>query len=119
MNVNSFPTVCQKLLEAKDKARLSFAQISNHINHEEMWVAALSYGQASPSAEDIKGPSQILNISEEYLTESFGSRDCGMVERGTLITSLPPRDPVLYRLNKMMMNPVCCNTRWFHNDFGH
>ncbi|CAG8780515.1 20722_t:CDS:2, partial [Gigaspora rosea] len=59
-----------------------FADIGKQLGKDEVWVAALFYGQAKPEEADLKKLS--INFVKYRLFE------------------LPPRDPFLYRLFEMM-----------------
>ena len=68
------------------------------MGREEVWVGALAYGQAKPTAEDLQKLSAILGWKETALTapgEGLGEEF--MPVRGQDWDG-PPRDPLLYRL---------------------
>ncbi|KAJ1866847.1 Cyanate hydratase [Coemansia sp. RSA 989] len=62
---------CAKLLHEKSRRKLTFSEIAEELNHDEVWTAALFYGRASPSLKDIHKLAQLLNLSAETLQEDF------------------------------------------------
>ncbi|KAJ1948432.1 Cyanate hydratase, partial [Dispira parvispora] len=101
MDVKQLPEHCQKLLMAKDRHGLSFKEIADRIGQDEMWLAALFYGQAYPKADVIKSLASILNLSAEALMQDFEVHK--VCFRGGLV-AVPPQDPVLYRFFEMFQN---------------
>ncbi|KAK0545792.1 Cyanate hydratase [Tilletia horrida] len=88
------PGATKVLHIAKAKSALTFAQIAEKIGRNELWVAALFYGQAKPDPEDLAKLSEVLNVPVAELEGDFGEHF--FPDRGGL-SSMPPRDPVLYR----------------------
>ncbi|KAJ2712008.1 Cyanate hydratase [Coemansia spiralis] len=68
---DALPPACAKLLHEKTRRQLSFAQIAQHLGHDEVWVAALFYGRAAPSHKDITLLAGLLSLSAESLQEDF------------------------------------------------
>ncbi|KAG7529520.1 hypothetical protein FFLO_05588 [Filobasidium floriforme] len=91
---------CHLLLEAKAKKGLTFEKIAESINKPEVWTAAVFYGQAKPSSDDLAKLGEVLGLDQEQLKSSFG--DHHMVHRGETWT-WPPKDPVLYRLYEVLV----------------
>ncbi|OAD76806.1 lambda repressor-like HTH type 3 transcription factor, partial [Phycomyces blakesleeanus NRRL 1555(-)] len=73
----------------------SFEDIGKRIGHDEVYVAAMFYGQTKPSQEELEKLSSVLNIPTSHLKEELG--DQFFPDRGGLV-DLPPSDPTLYRL---------------------
>ena len=48
----NLPSLTKLLLNAKKKKNLSFEDLGNLINRDEVWVASLFYGQATASEEE-------------------------------------------------------------------
>ncbi|KAH9945205.1 Cyanase [Epithele typhae] len=88
------PSVCVQLLEGKAKKGMTFAQIGEVINHDEAWVAALFYGQAKATQEELLKLSELLDIPEHSLLSEMGEN--WFPRRG--LGPVPPQDPLLYRL---------------------
>jgi len=91
---NSLPSICAQLLEAKARKGLSFADIGNAMNRDEVWVAAVFYGQAKMNPEDITNLAKTLDIEQDAIAAELGSH--WWPRRG--LGPMPPEDPVLYRL---------------------
>jgi cyanate lyase len=62
-------------------------------------VAALFYGQAQASAEDVEKLSQILAVPEAVLAEQL----LGFPDRGRA-GPMPPVEPLIYRLYEIVQN---------------
>jgi len=83
------------LFSVKKKKGLSFADLGEAIGRDEVWVAALFYGQASASSEEAAKLASILGLEPkvaESLTE-FPTKGLGPVV---------PTDPLIYRLYEIM-----------------
>jgi len=79
---------------------LSFETIANALGRDEVAVAALFYGQAKASPEDIKKLAEILNIPEQTLLSTEMS---GWPDRGHQM-EMPPKEPLIYRLYEIVQN---------------
>ncbi|KAI9019490.1 cyanate hydratase [Phycomyces nitens] len=88
-------SVNKRMFAAKAERKLSFEDIGRKIGHDEVYVAALFYGQAKPSQEEMEKLSSVLNIPTSHLKEELG--DQYFPDRGGLV-DIPPSDPTLYRL---------------------
>jgi cyanate lyase len=84
--IQRLPTSSVTLFNAKAAKNLTFADIAEHVGRNEVAVAALFYGQAKASSEDIKSLSSLLGIDETKLTEELG----GWPDRGRSI-EMPPK----------------------------
>jgi len=93
------PASAELLFAAKTRARLTFAQIADAIGRNEVAVAALFYGQAKASHDDIVGLAKLLDIDEQKLNLELG----GWPDRGRSI-DMPPKDPLVYRLYEVVQN---------------
>jgi cyanate lyase len=99
--------VSQELFEAKARKNLSFEDIAQHIGRNEVATAAIFYGQASASAEDIQKLSSLLGFDEKfpripshhYLAQKLSS----FPDRGRSV-EMPPREPLIYRLYEIIQN---------------
>ncbi|KAJ1735061.1 Cyanate hydratase [Coemansia biformis] len=69
--VEDLPQACAKLLHEKARRRLSFAEIAKHLDHDEVWTAALFYGRAAPTHKDILLLASLLSLSAETLEDDF------------------------------------------------
>jgi len=93
------PLASQTLFHAKASKKLSFEDIARSIGRNEVATAAIFYGQASASAEDIQGLSSLLDIPREQLEQQFS----GFPDRGRSV-EMPPREPLIYRLYEIVQN---------------
>ncbi|CAO1613997.1 unnamed protein product [Parajaminaea phylloscopi] len=91
--------VFAQLHEAKGRKGLSFEQVAKSIGRNEIYTAAIFYGQAKPTAEDLEKLASTLDISSDVLTDALGPDF--YPHRG--LGELPPRDPVVYRLYECIM----------------
>ncbi|ORX52310.1 putative cyanate hydratase [Hesseltinella vesiculosa] len=88
-----------RLFQAKAERKISFAELAEILGHEEVYVAAIFYGQAKPTEKDLARLSKALNIPMSHLTEAYGPQF--YPDRGGLMEN-PPTDPLLYRLYEMI-----------------
>ncbi|KAL9940732.1 hypothetical protein V8E36_000220 [Tilletia maclaganii] len=89
------PGATKALHSAKAASGLTFAQIAEKIGRNELWVAALFYGQAKPDPEDLTKLSDLLKVDIGLLKADLG--DHFFPDRAGLM-ECPPRDPTIYRL---------------------
>ncbi|ORY03271.1 Cyanase [Basidiobolus meristosporus CBS 931.73] len=100
MEVRSkLPRYCCTLFDAKESLGLSFEEIGKKMDRNEVWVAAVFYGQAKPTEEDMKKLASVLRLAEARLVEE--SMLSWFPDRGGLM-SVPPTDPTLYRLYEIL-----------------
>ncbi|RFU30240.1 hypothetical protein B7463_g6084, partial [Scytalidium lignicola] len=97
--VDRLPTSSKTLFEAKAAKSLTFESIAQALDRSEVAVAALFYGQARASAEDVKKLSQILDIPEQVLASQL----LGFPNRGSS-GPMPPVEPLIYRLYEIVQN---------------
>ncbi|GBE88544.1 Cyanase [Sparassis latifolia] len=107
------PPICARLFEAKAKQGLTFDQIGKAIGRDEIWVAALFYGQAKANTDEIAKLSQVLELPGNNLSELC---DAWIPRRG--LGPMPPRDPVLYRLYEGVMVYGNAIKAIIHEKFG-
>jgi cyanate lyase len=84
-----------KLLTAKTAKGLTFAELGAAIGHDEVWVAALCYRQATASQQEAHKLVAVLELGPEVaqaLTE-FPTKGLGPVV---------PTDPLIYRFYEIM-----------------
>ncbi|EGV30876.1 Cyanate hydratase [Thiorhodococcus drewsii AZ1] len=83
------------LLAAKRKKGLSFADLETLLGRDEVWIAALFYGQASASEDEAKTLAKALDLNDaltQALTE-YPLKGLGPVV---------PTDPLIYRFYEIM-----------------
>lgn len=89
------------LLFAQKKVKgLSFETIAKALGRDEVAVAALFYGQAKASEEDVKNLSVLLDIPIATL---LASDITSIPDRGKTM-EMPPREPLIYRLFEIVQN---------------
>ncbi|KAI9305281.1 cyanate lyase C-terminal domain-containing protein [Cunninghamella echinulata] len=88
-----------RLFQAKAERKKSFEDIGKVLGRDEVYVAALFYGQAKPTSEELEKLSKCLNIPLSHLIEQYGPQF--YPDRGGLISS-PPSDPLIYRLYEIV-----------------
>ncbi|KAI1326820.1 cyanate hydratase [Xylariaceae sp. FL0255] len=97
--VDRLPAYSKTLFEAKAAKKLNFETIAAELGRGEVAVAALFYGQAQASPEDIEKLSSLLGVSKESLEASMG----GFPDRGRS-GPMPPVEPLIYRLYEIVQN---------------
>jgi cyanate lyase len=87
--------ISEKLLAAKKKKGLSFADLEKILDRDEVWIAALFYRQASASADEASKLTAALDLGEDIAEEltDFPSKGLGPVV---------PTDPLIYRFYEIM-----------------
>ncbi|KAJ5159654.1 Cyanate hydratase [Penicillium canariense] len=93
------PASSATLFQAKATQKLSFEQIGQHIGRSEVAAAAIFYGQAKASPEDIQKLSELLGIHHGLLEEQLS----GFPDRGRSV-EMPPKEPLIYRLYEIVQN---------------
>jgi len=93
------PAYAQTLFEAKAAKKLTFEDIAKHIGRNEVATAAIFYGQAKASPEDIQKLSSLLGIPLETLEAQMS----GFPDRGRAV-EMPPKEPLIYRLYEIVQN---------------
>jgi len=97
--VPRLPASSPTLFEAKAKKKLSFEAIAKEIGRDEVAVAALFYGQAQASADDVQKLSSLLDIPHALLEQQLS----GYPDRGRTM-DMPPKEPLIYRLYEIIQN---------------
>ncbi|KAJ5952749.1 Cyanate lyase C-terminal [Penicillium vulpinum] len=95
----NLPAACTTLFKAKAARQLTFEQIGAQLGRNEVATAAIFYGQAKASPEDIKKLADILFIPEQPLKEQL----TGFPDRGRSV-EMPPKEPLIYRLYEIVQN---------------
>lgn len=95
----NLPASAPTLFNAKAKKQLSFEQIAKEIGRNEVAAAAIFYGQAKPSPEDIEKLSSLLEIDQKVLEAQMS----GFPDRGRTV-EMPPKEPLIYRLYEIIQN---------------
>jgi cyanate lyase len=89
------PETTEKLLAAKKKKGLSFADLEKVVHRDEVWIAALFYRQAQASKEEADKLVAALDLGPEIAAEltEFPNKGLGPVV---------PTDPLIYRFYEIM-----------------
>ncbi|KAH6873652.1 cyanate lyase C-terminal domain-containing protein [Thelonectria olida] len=93
------PAYSEMLFDGKVAKGLSFETIAKHLDRSEVACAALFYGQATASAEDIDRLSELLDLPKETLAAQM----TGFPNRGQA-GPMPPVEPLIYRLYEIVQN---------------
>lgn len=87
------------MFRAKAARGLSFEKIAEHLGRSEVAAAALFYGQAKASEDDIPKLASLLGIPQQPLEDQLN----GFPDRGRSV-EMPPREPLIYRLYEIVQN---------------
>jgi len=93
------PVQAGTLFEAKAAKNLTFEDIAKQLGRNEVSVAAIFYGQAQTTPEDVERLSSVLGIEHASLTKQLA----GYPFRGQVM-DMPPREPLIYRLYEIVQN---------------
>ncbi|CAF0755734.1 unnamed protein product [Adineta steineri] len=108
--------ISKQLLDAKREKNITFTDIAQQLGRDEVWVAALFYGQATCSDdEECRKLSDTLSIhfSPEQIHQLKHSS-----YKGLLIPSFPPTDPLLYRFHEILLQFGVPMKEIIHEKFG-
>jgi cyanate lyase len=108
--------VSQQLLDAKRNKNLTFEEIGQKIGHDEVWVAALFYGQAS--FPDDKECQKLLDVLDINLSSEQIYQLTHAPFKGAILPSLPSTDPLLYRFHEMFLQYGVPLKEVIHEKFG-
>ena len=107
------PAHSAPLFEAKSRKGLTFSAIAEALGREEVAVAALFYGQAQASAEDVEKLSALLDVPLSSVAEQM----MGFPDRGRA-GPMPPVEPLIYRLYEIVQNYGYAYKAVFNEKFG-
>ncbi|MCJ1423841.1 Cyanate hydratase [Sticta canariensis] len=93
------PIQSATLFEAKAYKKLTFEAIAKELGRDEVAVAAIFYGQAQTSPEDVEKLATILDIEHNKLEDLLA----GFPFRGHTM-EMPPKEPLIYRIYEMVQN---------------
>ncbi|KAI0703778.1 Cyanase [Cytidiella melzeri] len=111
---SELPSICAQLLEAKAEKGLTFADIGKALGRDEVWVAAVFYGQAKMDPQDIVALANTLGIQQEAISAELGPH--WWPRRG--LGPMPPTDPTLYRLFEGVLVYGTAIKAVIHEKFG-
>ena len=110
-----FRKITEELLEAKRKMKLTFADLGKIILRDEVWVAALFYGQASASYEEADKIVSKLGVNNDITDKLTRCPSKGFVKG--LETDIPS-DPLVYRFYEIMKVYGMPMKEIIHEKFG-
>ncbi|KAL8939294.1 MAG: hypothetical protein Q9216_003429 [Gyalolechia sp. 2 TL-2023] len=93
------PIQAHTLFEAKAQKQLTFEQIAKEIGRNEVAVAAIFYGQAQTTPEDVENLARVLGVDKSKLEAQMA----GYPFRGHTM-DMPPKEPLIYRLYEIVQN---------------
>ncbi|KAK4460688.1 cyanate hydratase [Cladorrhinum samala] len=96
----NLPSHTASLFQAKTSQNLTFEAIAAHLGRSEVAVAAVFYGQATASAEDVDKLSDLLKLDRATLAAQLLT---GYPDRGRA-GPMPPVEPLIYRLYEVVQN---------------
>lgn len=91
----SIPEITQKLLTAKEKKGLTFAELAEVLQCNEVWIASVIYRQASASPEEAKLLVDTLGLDIDDAKELSKYPIKGS-------DAIVPTDPFIYRFYEIM-----------------
>lgn len=103
--------IFQKMLAAKQEKGLSFADLEKILGRDEVWIAALFYGQARGSEDEARKLLSALGLPEEFASDlmEFPVKGLGPVV---------PTDPLIYRFYEIMQVYGMPMKAVIHEKFG-
>ncbi|KAJ5121544.1 uncharacterized protein N7515_009505 [Penicillium bovifimosum] len=99
LDATEHPSASATLFRAKNARQISFEKIGEHLGRSEVAAAAIFYGQAKASKEDIEKLASLLGIPQQPLEDQLG----GFPDRGRSV-EMPPKEPLIYRLYEIVQN---------------
>lgn len=85
------------LLAAKSASGLSFEDLASWLGRDEVAVAAIFFGQARASDDDVRALASVLELSIDELLplkDNFPMRG--------VAAAMPPKEPLIYRLYEIV-----------------
>lgn len=111
MSNTECPAMTQKLLAAKKAKGISFTDLETILNRDEVWIAALFYGQATASEDEASKLLHALDLSQDLVPELTASTSKGL---GPIV----PTDPLIYRFYEIMQVYGMPMKEIIHEKFG-
>lgn len=111
MSSTECPAMTQKLLAAKKAKGISFTDLETILNRDEVWIAALFYGQATASEDEASKLLHALDLSQDLVPELTASTSKGL---GPIV----PTDPLIYRFYEIMQVYGMPMKEIIHEKFG-
>ena len=103
--------VTEKLMAAKKRKGLSFADLEKTVGRDEVWIAALFYRQASASEEEAMKIVSALELGKDV---AASLTECPTKGLGPVV----PTDPLVYRFYEIMQVYGMPLKAVIHEQFG-
>jgi len=104
--------VTEKILAAKKEKGISFADLEKIVGRDEVWIAAVVYGQASASEEEADKITSALDLPP-YIAQALTDYPL----KGSLDPVIPT-DPLIYRFYEIMQVYGMPMKAVIHEKFG-
>ncbi|MBD2089819.1 cyanase [Microcoleus sp. FACHB-1515] len=104
--------ISQKLLAAKKAKGLSFADLEKMLDRDEVWIAAVFYGQARASAEEAQKILDAIDLGSEFIADLTEFPIKGSLD------PVIPTDPLIYRFYEIMQVYGMPMKAIIHEKFG-
>jgi cyanate lyase len=111
MSIPEIPAITEKLLAAKKAKGLSFADLEQILDRDEVWIAAVFYRQASASEEEASKIAAALGLDSEI---AASLQECPSKGLGPIV----PTDPLIYRFYEIMQVYGMPIKEVIHEKFG-
>lgn len=103
--------ISQKMFAAKQEKKLSFVDLEKILGRNEVWIAALFYGQARASEDEAIKLLSALGMPTEFASDLMEFPTKGL---GTVV----PTDPLIYRFYEIMQVYGMPMKAVIHEKFG-
>ncbi|MBE9194631.1 MULTISPECIES: cyanase [Synechocystis] len=111
MSSTEISAITTKLLEAKKAKGVTFADLEQLLERDEVWIAAVIYRQASASVDEAEKLLQCLGLSGDLVPELTAPSVKGL---GPVV----PTDPLIYRFYEIMQVYGMPMKEVIHEKFG-
>ncbi|PZV15145.1 MAG: cyanase [Leptolyngbya sp.] len=105
------PAITQTLLTAKKAKGITFTDLEALLGRDEVWIAAVFYGQASASDDEASNLLNALGLSQDLVAELTACPSKGL---GPIV----PTDPLIYRFYEIMQVYGMPMKEIIHEKFG-
>lgn len=95
MSNTEISTITATLLDAKKAKGITFTDLEQVLDRDEVWIAAVIYRQATASVDEASKLLHALGLSQDLVPELTDSSVKGL---GPIV----PTDPLIYRLYEIM-----------------
>lgn len=103
----------QAILQAKQELGISYQQIANHIGRDIVWTTSALLGQNSVDATEARKIASLLELGPEVEKALIA-----FPLKGSSLESMPPTDPLIYRLYEIVLVYGTSMKAVIHEKFG-